>query len=200
MDTDASWFIIMPKDVHTHTQTGSHYINSPYPAHKTDLGWVNKKKNKKEEAMRRNVSMILQGFNHQNRKREGKARSSKPETVLRPWGQLAINSGRFFIQEGSAVVLSLTLVLPLPLTSPLFFCYSCTLCSTNKGGKHRLCKYTLSLEIKRRFPISAAFINGRYHYPLLHAEAERIIEDKLKGLITQNFPHAALCKPIGCPF
>lgn len=89
------------------------------------------KKEEKKEAMRRIVGLTLLGYNHQNSEREGKARSSKPETVLRPWGQLAIYSDRFFIQEGSAVVLSLTLVLPLSHCVPQIKAEKTDICRCN---------------------------------------------------------------------
>lgn len=60
------------------------------------------------------------GLNHQKRGGGGgRARSSQPETVLKLWGQHAINSNRFFIQESSA--LSFTLLLPTSLSHPIYF-------------------------------------------------------------------------------
>lgn len=147
--TDAFWFIIMLKDVHTRTQTGRHYINSPFPAQDRSGPSEPEKDEKGKRWWGGLWVWFCKAETTTTEKKEGKARSSKPETVLRQWGWLSIYSYRFFIQEGSAVVLSLTLMLPLSHLLCVLWLFPAHPVPQIQGKNFEICRCECRYFIKR---------------------------------------------------
>lgn len=125
---------LMQKDVHTRTQTGSHYINSPYSAQDRS-GPSEQKKNKRK---RRWGGLWVWFCEAVAIRTENEREKPGLLNLKQYWGH---EDGLLFIAtdflfKRALLLCFLSRLCYLSLTFSLFLLYSCTLCSTNKGEKH----------------------------------------------------------------
>lgn len=188
-----------------HTYTNRQALHKQ-PISSTRQIWAEwAKKDQKEKAMRRTVSLILQGWDHHNREKKKKREKPGLLNLKQCWGN---EDGFLFIAtdflfKRALLLCFLSRLCCLSLTSSVFYRLSPhTVFHKYRGKtlKYAGVNVNVLLRYWTRFPFSGAHINIRNLEALLFPQAKRIIEDKLQGLSTQDFPHAALCKHLGCPF